>query len=203
MEKIKALWAKLQPIVDKIKSNLKYYAILAALILLGVFGFKACTKIQKKQDKQATSTILTPDQKEKVVVDPNKHTIDIIKKNKDGSTTTTHTYLPDRPTEIVEDNNGKIKVVAHTFGVEHRPYIGIGGSLDGSPRIHAGADLWYYKKLDLGAGLDFNANAVHEMSAFRDTRISANLSYNFYSNTSVALSVDNRKFVGLFLKVRL
>lgn len=193
----------LTSLVNKIKENFKKWAILALIVVLALFGYKGCTKIQQKQDENAKNSVLTPDQKEKVVVDPGKHTIDIIKKNKDGSTTTTHTYLPDRPTEITEDKNGKITVTAHKFGVEHRPYVGIGGSLDGSPRIHAGADLWYYKKLDLGAGLDFNANVVKELSAFNDTRLSVNASYNVYSNTSIALSVDNRKFVGVFLKVRL
>lgn len=203
METLNKVIAWFKPAVDKIMSNLKYYAILAALILIGVFGFKACTKVQKKQDKQASSTVLTPDQKEKVVVNPEKHTIEIVTKNPDGTTKTTDTFLPDRPTQIIEDNNGKITVIDHKFGVEKRPYIGVGGSLDGTPRVHAGMDFWYYKKLDLGAGLDFNAGVLSEVSKFNDTRASVNVSYNVWSNTSLALSVDNRKFVGLFVKVRL
>lgn len=203
METLNKVVAWLKPAVDKIMSNLKFYAVLATLILLGVFGFKACTKLQKKQDKQASSNTLAPDQKEKVVVNPENHTIEVVTKNPDGTTTTQTTFLPDRPTQIIEDNNGKLKIVDHKFGVEKRPYIGVGGALDGTPRVHAGMDFWYYKKLDLGAGLDFNAGVLSQVSKFDDTRLSVNASYNVWSNTSLALSVDNHKTVGVFLKVRL
>lgn len=188
---------------NKLVANFRYYAIIALILVMALFGYKSCVKIQKKQDSDAKNTVLTPDQKEKVVVDPGNHTIDIIKKNPDGTTTTTHTYLPDRPTDIVEDNNGKINVVSHKFGVEHRPYVGVGGSLDATGRVHAGMDLWYYKKLDLGTGVSFNTNVFRELSAFNDTRLDINASYNFYSNTSIAVSVDNHRTVGVFLKVRL
>jgi len=203
METLNKVIAWLKPTVDKIKTNLKHYLLLVALILLGVFGFKDCAKIQKKQDKQASSAVLTPDQKEKVVVNPENHTIEVVTKNANGTTNTTTTYLPDRPTQIIEDNNGKIKIIDHKFGVEKRPYVGVGGSADGTPRVHAGVDLFYYKKLDLGTGLDFNAGVLDQVSKFNDTRASINVSYNVWSNTSIAVSVDNRKFVGVFLKVRL
>src|ERR1035437_989163 len=180
----------LTSLVTKIKANLKKFVILGLIILLGLFGFKACRKVQKKQDTNANSTVLAPDQKEKIVVDPTKHTITIVTKNPDGTTTTTNTYLPDRPTQIIEGNNGKLTIVAHKFGTEVRPYLGIGGALDGTARVHAGADLFYFHKLDLGTGLDFNARVFGNASQFRDTRLSINASYNIYSNTSLALSVD-------------
>jgi len=186
----------LTSLVNKIKSNLKLYAIAGVIILLGLFGFKACRKVAKKQDKQVTSTVLTPDQKEKIVVDPTKHTITITTKNADGTDHTTTTYLPDRPTSITEGNNGKLTIVDHKFGAELRPYMGIGGSLDGTPRVHIGSDVFYYHKLDLGLGID--DNPAH----LKDVRGNLNLSYNFYSNTSVAISYDNHKYAGLFLKVR-
>ncbi|MGH7975004.1 MAG: hypothetical protein ACREBR_05735 [bacterium] len=193
----------LKNLINKVVSNLKLYSILGLVILLGLFCFKGCRKVQKKQDKDATSTVLTPDQKEKIVVDPEKHNIAVTTKNPDGTTTTTHTYLPDRPTQIIEDKNGKLKIVDHKFGTEVRPYIGVGGQSDGTGRIHAGADLFYFHKLDLGVGLGFNTGIFNEVSAFKDTRLSANVSYNVWSNTSLALSVDNHKAVGLFIKVRL
>jgi hypothetical protein len=171
---------------------LKKIAIITVAVLLGLFGFKACRKVQQKQDKQATSTTLQPGQKEKIVVDPTKHTITIT--TPDG---TKSTYLPDRPTQIIENKDGSITVIDHKYGAELKPYLGAGGSLDGTPRLHIGADGFYFKRLDLGGGFDFNPTSI------RDTRLSVNASYNFYSNTSLALSIDNRKFVGLFIKVRL
>lgn len=193
----------LKSLVNHVVSNLKKYAILALIVLLALFGFKACRKLQKKQDSDAKSTVLAPDQKEKITVDPIKHTITVTKKNADGSTTTTNTYLPDRPSQIIEDKNGKITVVVHKFGTEVRPYLGVGGAIDGSARVHLGADLYYYKKLDLGTGLDFNAGIFKQISNFNDTRLSINVSYNVYSNTSLAISVDNHKTVGMFIKVRI
>lgn len=193
----------LSRLVDKLKTNLRSCIILTVIILLGLFGFKDCARMQKRQDKQASGTSLAPNQQEKIVVNPEKHTIEIVTKKNNGTTTVTNTYLPDRPTQITENNNGKLTIIDHKFGVETRPYIGVGGSLDGTARIHTGVDLWYFHKVDLGAGLDLNAGIFNEVSKLGDTRASVNMSYNFYSNTSLALSVDNRKFVGLFLKVRL
>ncbi len=178
-------------LVNKIKTNLKYYAILALIILLGLFGWKGCRKVAKKQDKQATSTILAPNQAEKIVVNPENHTIEIITPTK-----STTTYLPDRPTQIIENKNGSITIVDHKYGAEMRPYLGIGGAFDGTPRVHVGADLWYFHKLDLGLGLDTNP------SNLKDVRANLNLSYNFWSNTSIAVSVDNHKVPGIFLKLR-
>ena len=183
--------ATLTGLVNKIKANLKKWAILVGLILLGLFGFKACRKIEKKQDKQATSTILQPNQAEKIVVNPQNHTIEIVTPKK-----TTTTYLPDRPTQIIENKDGTITVVDHKFGAEVKPYLGVGGALDGTPRVHLGSDVFYFHRLDLGLGLDFNPTLL------KDTRVGLNLSYNFYSNTSIALSVDNHHVPGVFLKVR-
>jgi hypothetical protein len=156
-----------------------------------VFGFKACRKVQKKQDSAANSTVLTPDQKEKIVVDPTKHTITVITPTK-----TTTTYLPDRPTQVIENKDGSITVIDHKYGTEIRPYLGVGGAFDGTPRVHIGSDFFYFHKMDLGLGLDTNP------ANLKDVRANLNLSYNFYSNTSIAFSLDNHKTPGIFLKVR-
>lgn len=193
----------LKGIVGKIKANLKLYAILALVAALGLFGFKACRKIQKDQDQTANSHVLKPDERGKIIVDPVNHKITTITRNPDGSIKTTETYLPDRPSTITEDKNGKVTIVTRKFGTEIRPYLGMGGALDGTPRVHVGSDLWYWHKLDLGAGIDFNAGAFGAVSKFNDTRVNVNASYNVYSNTSLGLSFDNRKTVGLFIKVRL
>lgn len=176
-----------------LKDKIKLYAILTVVVLLGLFGFKACRKVQKKQDKQVTSPVLQPGQVEKVTVDPTKHTITIVTPTK-----TTTTYLPDRPTAIIENKDGSITVVDHKFGTEIRPYLGAGGDLENRVRIHTGVDFFYFHKFDLGTGLEFDATSRQ----LQDTRIDLNLSYNFWSNTSIAISVDNHKVPGLFLKVR-
>lgn len=193
----------LKSLVDQFKAQVKKIAIITLLVVIGLVTFKACRMLQKKQDSDARSTVLGPDERGKIIVDPVKHKITTVTRNTDGTIKATDTYLPDRPSVITEDKNGKVKVVTQKFGTEVRPYFGIGGALDATARAHAGTDLWYYKKLDLGVGLDFNAGVFKELNAFSDTRISANASYNVYSNTSLALSFDNHKVVGLFLKFRI
>jgi hypothetical protein len=186
----------LRSVVGYLRSNLKRYVVLALILLLALFGFRGCRKVQKKQDSVTSSAVLASNQKEKIVVNPEKHTITITTRKADGQTQTTTTYLPDRPTAVVEDVNGKLSLIDHKFGTELRPYLGIGGALDGTPRVHLGVDFFYFRKMDLGAGLDTNP------SNLKDVRGNLDLSYNFYSNTSVACSYDNHKTVGLFLKVR-
>jgi hypothetical protein len=181
----------METILQNLKANLKKFVILAAVIALGLFGFKACRKVQQKQDKQASSTVLAPNQAEKIVVNPENHTIEVVTSKK-----TTTTYLPDRPTQIIENKDGTITVIDHKFGTELRPYGGIGGAFDGTPRVHVGVDFYYIYKFDLGGGLDTNP------SNWRDVRADLNLSYNFWSNTSIAVSVDNHKVPGIFLKFR-
>lgn len=194
------LWKSL---VDKFKAKIKQIAVTVLIVVIALVSFKACRMLQKKQDSDARSTVLGPDERGKIIVDPVKHKITTVTRNADGSEKVKDTYLPDRPSVITEDKNGKVTVVTQKFGTEVRPYLGVGGALDGSPRVHAGADLWYFHKLDLGAGLDFNAGVMRSVSEFSDTRLSVNASYNVWSNTSLALSFDNHKVVGLFVKVRL
>lgn len=204
MELLKSLVDKIKvQIIDRIKAQLKKIIVIVIIVLVALLSWKGCRMLQKKQDSAAESTVLGPDERGKIIVDPVKHKITTVTRNSDGTTRSKDTYLPDRPSVITEDNNGKVTVVTRKFGTEVRPYVGIGGALDGTARAHFGSDLWYYKKLDLGLGLDLNAGVFKELSAFRDTRLSANASYNIYSNTSLALSFDNHKVVGLFLKVRI
>lgn len=182
----------METILRSLKAKLKYYALLAVIVVGGLFGFKACRKVQQKQDKQATSTVLQPGQAEKVTVDPTKHTITIVTPTK-----TTTTYLPDRPTQIIENKNGTITVIDHKFGTELRPFGGAGGDLEGHARMHLGLDYFYWNKFDLGTSLAFNINKL------KDTRLDLlDISYNFYSNTSITFSLDNHHVPGLFLKVR-
>lgn len=174
-------------LTDKIKK----YMILGVIFLLALFGLKHCRKIQDTQDTAITSPVLKPDDKEKIIIDPIKHTVTRIT-NKG----TTVTNLPDRPVSITEGKDGLITIHSRTWGKELRPFIGAGVDLSPAARLHLGADLFYWHKLDLGLGVGVNPVAI------KNTTLNLNVSYNFYNNTSIALSIDNRKVPGLFLKVR-
>lgn len=181
-------------LVIYLKDKAKKGLIAVLIVVLALGGYHYWHKHDVKVDKQITNPVLGPDQKEKIIVDPEKHTITVIKKNPDGSTTENKTYLPDHPTSITEDKNGKLTVESRKFGTEHRPYIGAGYS--DAPRLYLGMDWFYYKKLDLGTGVGFN------MEHLKDVRLEANVSYNIWNNTSLTVSYDNHKMVGGFVKLR-
>lgn len=186
----------MEKILQSLKANVKKWAILALIVVGGLFAFSCARKHAKKVDQATSSTVLGPNQQEKIVVNPEKHTITVTTKKSNGQTQTTTTYLPDRPVSITEDKNGKLSLVDKTWGTEVRPYGGFGGDFEGKARIHGGLDFFYIHRFDLGMGLAFNPTDL------KDTRADLNLSYNFWSNTSIAFSLDNHKVPGIFLKVR-
>jgi hypothetical protein len=186
----------IRAILSSIWNRIKKWVILGVICLLALFGLKHCNKVQQKQDGAIVSPILKPNEVEKVIVNPGDHSIDIIKKNPDGTTTTTHTYLPDRPISITEGKDGSITVQSRTWGKELRPYMGAGVDLSPAARLHLGTDFFYWHKVDFGTGVGFNPTTI------KDTTLNLNVSYNFYSNTSIAFSIDNHHTPGVFLKVR-
>jgi len=183
-------------IINYLKARIKKYLVLSIAILFGVFGFKLWVHHAKKGDQSVSSVTLQPNQKEKIIVDPVKHKITVVTKNVNGKEHTSTTYFPDRATSIVEDNNGKLSIQERKWGPECKLYTGIGGDVEGSFRAHLGIDFLYLHSFDVGAGLAFNTTEI------KDTRADLNLSYNFYSHTSLALSFDNHHVIGAFLKVR-
>lgn len=172
-----------------LKDKIKLYGIVAAVVLSGLFGFKACRKHDKTVDANTSNPVLKPGEKEKIIVDPVKHTITVV-----TPTGTNTTYLPDRPTSVTEDKDGKLTVQVKTWGTECRPYMGAG--FDGHARLNIGLDGLYFHKFDFGGGLKLNPVML------KDTRLDINASWNFYSNTSLALSIDNQKTVEGFIKIR-
>lgn len=186
----------METILSKVKAQAKKIGILVAIAVLAIVGWHFGRKHAVKANAVVTSTVLAPDQKEKIIVDPTKHTLTVITKKADGTDQTITTFLPDRPTAVIEDNNGKLSLIDHKWGTELRPYLGFGYDLERSPRVNLGADLFYFHKFDLGLGLGLDPTQL------KDTRMNLSLSYNFYSNTSIAFSFDNHRTPGLFLKIR-
>lgn len=188
----------LQTILQKLKdltmAKIKHIATITGLVLLALLGYRLWQKHAKKVDQNTLSTVLQPDQKQKAIIDPIKHELTTVTRDKNGKEVTHKTYLPDRPIAIVENNDGKITIESRKWGPEFRPYFGAG--FDGDVRLHLGADGLYFNKFDLGGGFKFNPVEL------KDTRIDANISYNFYSHTSLALSIDNHKTIEGFIKLR-
>ncbi len=159
-----------------------------ALVLLSALGLRAC---QTKQQEQIASTTLRANVQEKIVINPTKHTVTIT-----TAKGTKVTHLPDRASSIEVFHNGSVKATSPQFGYEQRPFVGFGFSHVW--KIVAGADLIYFKGLDLGPAVMFAPN-----NPFDTMRFAGVLSYTVTSNTRVGVSIDHLGTFGLFVTVRL
>ncbi len=112
------------------------------------FGLYKC---QRKRDTIISNPVLAPGVKEKIIINPLRHSIVIV--TPEG---TKVTNLPDRPSSIEIFKDGKVKVMAPQWGYEAVPFIGIGYSNQLNDYI--GLDVFYWKRLDLGTAFSFDRN---------------------------------------------
>lgn len=159
-------------------------------VLVAVFSLGRCRRAPHSPKVSATAVLPKAD-KEQVIVDPFHHTIHIITQQGIEQMT-----LPDHSSKIDVLKDGSVKITASQFGVELRPYLGVGFTLR-SGTVMYGTDLLYWKKLDLGVGLSIPPGQI------RDAGIFLGVSYNIYSNTSIVLGIDNRQAPIVGIKVRL
>jgi hypothetical protein len=170
--------------------NLKKWALLGVIIVLGLFvGVKDCRKHQQAKDKVASSPILQPDQKVKVIVDSHNHTIEVITPTSDKKG-----FLPEGPVDIIENKDNKIVFNRRVWGYEMYPFAAVG--VDNKVRLHLGMDLFYVYRFDMGIGLGVNP------SNYKDISPNLNISYNIWSNSSLGVSYNNHGAIGGILKLR-
>lgn len=187
----------LQKIKDLTMAKIKHIALITWLVLLTLLGYHFWHKYSNKTDAAIVSTILQPNEQRKAIIDPIKHKITTVTRDKNGKEITHSTYLPDRPIAIVETNDGKVKVESRVWGPEMRPYMSAG--VDNKFRAGLGLDVLYWNKFDLGFGLGIYPSPTLVLN---DVTANFNISYNIYSHTSLGVSVNSQKYPGLILKVR-
>lgn len=166
-------------------------AILAGFLLAGLLYMKGCIAGRKTVSLKTASAALKPTDKEQVLIDPTRHTMTTI-----THSGTSQTTLPDRPSTVTIDNDGKVTLNTPQFGYEERPFVGYGFA--NKYRMAAGCDLLYWKRLDIGPAITFEPYHV-----FETMRIAVLVSYNVWSNTRVGVAVDHFGQVGGFITVRL
>jgi hypothetical protein len=167
--------------------KLRYQVGIIIFTLAVVFLCGRCGKIAVRNPHQPIA--LPNNETERITVDPDSHTITIQTPN--GIRTET---LPDRKSIFDVSNNGTVKVTSAQMGFEHHPFIGWQVSNQG--RLCVGADLWYFKKLDLGIGVASKLGEGTPVAL-------AKLSYNFWSNCQMALTYDTGAHIGGMLSVRI
>lgn len=172
---------------------MKKYLITGGLIVaivVALFGLRSC---QKKRDTAIANPNLSPDVKEKIIINPLKRTIIIATKN--GTTVTT---LPDRPTSIELLNDGKVRVRAPQWGFEAIPFIGIGYSRQVNDYV--GLDFFYWKKLDAGLAFSFDRLKVDSLG------LPLTLSYTVWHNLRLTVGyemIGSRKDIHGLVSVRI
>lgn len=155
----------------------------------------------KAVDSQITSTVLAPDVKEKIIVDPRRKKITVITKER-----TDTLFMPDRPTSIEIPYKGDVRIERRTYGFELAPFASL--VVTDTIRAGVGADCFYWHRFDFGSGIGLNVpNVIGQSSSTRikdilDVRFFSHISYNFYSNTSIGLVLDSQKQIGLDLSFR-
>lgn len=168
--------------------TLKHKLISVGAILAGVFLWGRCSRTAHL-GVPVPANVLPKDDNEQILIDPVHKSLIVV--NSNGTRTLT---LPDRPTTIDIRKNGTINVTSPQYGMERRIFGGVYAS--DKFRIAAGADLWYFKKLDLGVGLAGEVGP-HLPIVF------GQVSYNIYSNCRVGLAYGSDRYIGGTLTVRI
>lgn len=165
------------------------YKIGASLIILT--GFFLFWKKQHQTDQNTASVILSPDAKEKIIIDPNSHKIKVVTVN--GVDVR---YLPGmRPSSVEVKKDGSVIVLTPQYGFEHGLFGGGGFSNDGL-RFALGLDLFYYKRFDIGLFLSDSTKDLTKV------RTGVQLSYNFWHDLRLGFGIDHNTILNAFLTER-
>jgi len=177
---------------DHFKHTLAVIGAVVALLLGGYFYLKA----HIRDVLMPPHVTLPANDKELVSFDVNRHTVTVT-----TDKGTTRQYSRDGAVEIRKD--GTVKVDAHAWGTELRPFLGVGYSDTG--RAYVGCHLFYFRQFDAGASFGWTAD--NRKPAFQPM---LSIGWNFWSNTSLNIGINPLTIAGIskpepaiFLSVRL
>lgn len=189
--------------INLLKQDLARYTMIAGLLGLTLLGLYLFIRMHLRRAITGTMTgsagarqvALPTNDTERIIVDPRKHTLTVVKENltPGGKPSVTTTTLPDRQSTVDIHKDGSVAVTAPQLGIELRPFLGVGYSDDA--RLAIGADVLYWKRLDLGLGVQPNFHMA-------DARGFLSLSYNLVDNLRITATIDHKKTPGIFLSAR-
>lgn len=156
-------------------------SVIALLLSCGWFGLR---QRDKGTDERISSTVLTPEETAKVIVNPKRHTIVVVTRNPSGGTETKATFLPRGGASVSIGKGGKITTNARTWGTEVAPFVGAALGTDIRLRLATGVNVFYWHRWEFGGG------AI--VGNLKDARAFMHVSYNAYDNWYLALGADNR-----------
>jgi hypothetical protein len=135
--------------------------------------------VQQKQDKQATSTVLQPNEAEKIIINAPDRKITIVTPT--GTKTTTFSDN----TVITEKKDGKLDIYNPQWDFKFHPTIGAG--MADKPKLFAGVSPISYKKLDLNIGIETDCSKLSE------TNLNISVGYNVHNATYLFIGVNNHR----------
>lgn len=167
--------------------RLRYKIVTILVTLAGVFLYGRCSR-----PKPIIPAVLPANDAAQITINPSNHTVTVNTPN--GPHTV---FLPDGPSAVDIGHNGEIKVNAKQFGLEIKPYGGIGYAEQ--LRLIGAVDLLYFHRFDGGIGVTF---PVSQLLTVYDIRAVAAVSYTLFSNTRLTLGIDNQRAINGFVTVR-
>lgn len=169
----------------------KKIAFVVSLILLAVTLLIYSCGRDNRLDDEAVSAELAPGVVKKIVINPQARTLSVIT----PSSPREDLFLPDRPSTITVDKQGKVEVTVQEKGTEMSPFLGLG--VAEKPRFYIGFYGLYYKRLDLGLF------ASVQPTSYTSTRAGIALGYLIRKDISLMIGIDNKKEVNAGITIKI
>lgn len=150
-------------------------------------------------DNNINSPLLQPNEKEKIIVEPERHKIKIIT-HVSKSDDVKEAYFNDRGhTSVVINKDNSVTVNSRSWGTEFNPFIGL--SYGDVFRLPVGFNFFYYRRFDLGFSVAPSLLFNKDFSVRGQVLLGYGLSGQF-SNTHLFLGIDTKlePVGGLYLR---
>lgn len=162
-----------------VSKHFKISCVLLVIVSLGLWFVyhTIARRVGNMMGLAHTTTVLPSKDKERVEFNEKTHMLTVQTKNK-----TITEYAKNPIVEIRKD--GSVVVQRHLIGLENEPFMGIGLMLQG-PRFFVGDNIFHLSRFDVQASIGV---PFEKQTGF--LRLYAGLGWNFYSNTSINVSVN-------------
>jgi len=175
--------------------TLKYRILVYVALFVGIGLYWLMRKHDKHVDNNLTTTVLPPQDKQKIIVDPAHHTITTVTQGRCGVIVKKEYLNPRGVTDVEETKTGQTQIQQRTYGVENIVRVGVTYGSDLNIRAALGLDVLYWHGFDFGP-------AIFSGLSLKSTRLGGYLVYNAYDNVSVGPYIDNHHDFGVMLSVR-
>lgn len=180
-------------IVSYLKTDEKFKIVLfAALAIIAVVILKAC---DKRKVQQITDDALTNEEKQAIIVDDNGNVTTV---DRNGNKTRVNIDHGVRDVRISVDKNNHLNVLLRDHGFIHE--AGIGVLQTANFRGILDLQWFFYHQYGVNSGLSFSTTKGDQLRVYVGAAYT--LPWEWLSNTSVLLTYDTKREIGVGLRVR-